>query len=63
MTTPPIKTDNEKEKEQLVIKKFIEHRDFNVSWATNNAEEWMTHSRFPLAGNKHFSESFSRKFK
>jgi hypothetical protein len=33
MITPPIKTDNEKEKEQLVIKKFIEHRDFNVSWA------------------------------
>jgi hypothetical protein len=30
MTTPPIKTDNEKEKEQLVIKKFIELRNFNI---------------------------------
>jgi hypothetical protein len=39
--TTPIKTDNEKE--QAVIKKFIEHRDFNVSWANNNTEEWMNH--------------------
>jgi hypothetical protein len=22
---------------------YIEHRDFNVSWANNNAEEWMNH--------------------
>jgi len=41
--TTPIKIDNEKEKEQTLIKKFIEHRDFNVSWANNNAEEWMNH--------------------
>lgn len=25
------------------MKKFIEHRDFNVSWANNDAEEWMNH--------------------
>jgi ribosomal protein L11 methylase PrmA len=41
--TTPIKIDNEKEKEQALIRKFIEHRDFYVSWANNNAEEWMNH--------------------
>jgi hypothetical protein len=41
--TTPIKIDNEKEKEQTLIKKFIEHRDFNVSWANKDAEGWMNH--------------------
>ena len=41
--TTPIKIDDKGEKEQALIKKFIEHRDFNVSWANNNIEEWMSH--------------------
>ena len=41
--TTPIKIDNEKQKVQTLIKKFIEHRDFNVSWANKDAEEWMNH--------------------